>query len=38
MNDMIIELEERKNTLLQGVHDLMELANTLAMVCIKFIN
>ena len=38
MSAMLNELEEKKNTLLQGVHDLMVLANTLAKVCIKSIN
>lgn len=33
MSDMICELEEKKNALLQGVQNLMELANTLSKVC-----
>lgn len=34
MSEMIFELEEKKNSLLRGVQDLMELANTLAKVCL----
>lgn len=37
MSEMVTELEEKKTTLLQGVHHLMELANTLVKVCNKYI-
>ena len=37
MGEMILELEDKKNALLQGVQDLMKLASTLAKVCSNFI-